>query len=716
MAEEQPKQSLNIRSPALKGVDESVSQSLKTAVERKMLHKETFDEAWTRILSMKNSEPDQRRLYEVKQAMENGEIERDSESSTKRFSKAEALRMWRILDEKWAQDRLRKMVEDTPDNYWLITDEETLDRFVDILSREDEIVFDVETTGVDVWEDYIVGNVLTAVNADIHSYIPTKHDTDEHQLEHALVMRKLKPIYENNSSKYCHNGKFDLHMLDREGVEVNGFLFDTQEAMKLLNENEPSYALKRLVTKYIRWESQTYGELFGKKGFNEVPLDQALAYAAKDGEVTLALQRFQSEHLSKFPEMLQYYKDVESPLTKVLMKMERVGYDIDLEYAEEYGEELKEELDVLGEELTKGLGDINIQSPAQLKPAIEKAIGKDIENTDAKKTLKPVSKYHPIVKTLLDYREISKLYNTYIKTLPTLISNKTGKLHTSFNQNGAKTGRLSSGGGSVNLQNQPDEARKLFIPPKGYVFLGGDWSQQEYRALTYFSQEPRLYEVYNSGKDLYSTIAAEVFDLPIEECGDGSEPRNKAKVILLAVAYGTGARTLSQQLGNSQSEAKAFLKSFDKRFPVVKEWIESNREFVQKHGFVWMDGKKRKRRLPDARKRDSDYWYTSVFTMSTNAIIQGSSSQQTKATLIALDELCERKGDWYLSTAIHDEALVLVPEDITKEEVKEFEGVMVNTYKFGDVPNKCDLDIYAERWGESVSVEEWFSDKKETIN
>lgn len=712
MAKNEPKLTLNIRSPA-----ENKSESLSKAAAKKRANTETMDEAWARLFSMKNSEADARRLREVKDAMDSGKIGREAESASKRFSKAEALRLWRVLDEKRAEERLRKMVEETPDNYWLITDEYKLEEFLAILKNEKEIVFDVETTGANIWEDQLVGHVLTAVNADIHAYIPTKHMDIKPQLDHGYVLDKLRPIYEDDSIyKIAHNAKFDIHILANEGIDVKGDVWDTLEAMRMLNENEPTFALKPLVSKYLRIPSLTYGELFGKKGFHEVPLDVALAYAAKDGDVTLKLRNFQRFHLAKMPEVLDYYERIEIPLTKVIVDMERLGYDIDLEYAEEYGEELKEKIDRLYAEIVEGLGDINLNSPAQLKPAIEKAIGREIENTNANRTLKPLAREFPIIQSLLDYREVMKLYSTYINALPELINESTGKLHTVFNQNGAKTGRMSSGGGGVNLQNQPKEARKLFVAPPGYVILGGDWSQQEYRALTYFSQEPRLIENYEQGHDLYSTVASEVFEKPIEECGDGSVYRQQAKTILLAVAYGTGARTLAMQLGKSQNEARAFLKSFDERFPVVAEWIEKNRKFVQRNGFVWMDKKQRKRRLPDARNRNSDFWYTSVFTQSTNAIIQGSAAIQTKATMIELDKLCKRKsaegkGDWRLWCVVHDEALLLVPDTITREDVREFEDVMINTYKFGNVPNKCDVEIQ-RRWGEAVGVEEWFETKR----
>src|SRR5690625_776938 len=393
MEKNEPKLTLNIRSTA-----ENKSESLSKAAAKKRANTETMDEAWARIFSMKNSDADARRLLEVKDAMDAGKIGRDPDSVGKRFSKAEALRLWRVLDEMRAEERLRKMVEETPDNYWLITDEAKLEEFLEILKNEKEIVFDVETTGANIWEDHLVGHVLTAVNADIHAYIPTKHIDNKPQLDHSYVLDKLRPIYEDDSIyKIAHNAKFDIHILANEGIDIKGDVWDTLEAMRMLNENEPTFALKPLVSKYLRILSLTYGDLFGKKGFHEVPLDVALAYAAKDGDVTLKLRNFQRFHLAKMPEVLDYYERIEIPLTKVIVDMERLGYDIDLEYAKEYGEELKEKIERLYAEIVEGLGDINLNSPAQLKPAIEKAIGREIENTNANRTLKPLAREFPII-------------------------------------------------------------------------------------------------------------------------------------------------------------------------------------------------------------------------------------------------------------------------------------------------------------------------------
>lgn len=684
---------------------------------------ETLEEAFSRILSAKTvSDTDRKRILAVKEALEEGEITREQKAYEKgrKLSKAEVLRLYKIVEERSQERILNEMKESMPDNYRLITDEKSLLSMVAELNDEQTIVFDVETTGTDIWSDYIVGHVLSAVKTDTHYYIPTKHDTTDTQLGHDYVLDALKPIYEDETTlKIAHNAKFDIHMLRNEGITVRGELWDTQEAMRLLNENEPSYALKTLVTKFLGVPSLTYGQLFGKKGFNEVSdLLIATAYAAKDGDVTYALYEFQRNILSnRFPTIYDYAKTIEMPLLYAVVEMERTGFVIDEEYAKEYGERLTQEISDTEHRIKQVFGDINLNSPAQVKPAIEAHIGREIPNTDAKRTLKPLAKDYVVVEDLLHYKELTKMYGTYVDKLPQFIREKTGKLMANYNTNGAKTGRFSSGGGSVNLQNQPYEARKLFVAPKGSVIIGGDFSQQEYRALAAYSGEEKLKENYRNGTDLYSTVASEIFNKPLSECGDGSIYRKQTKVILLAIAYGTGARTLSMQLGKSVKEAQKILDDFRAKYTTLGAWIENNRTYVQKHGFVWLGDKCRKRRLPDALDPDSDYWYSAVMTQSTNAIIQGSAAIQTKATLIELQKLCERKtnegkGEWRLWCVVHDEALIQVPDTVTAEDIDDFRRVMVETYEFGDVPNKTDIEL-SLRWGEGMSEEEWFK-RKET--
>lgn len=232
--------------------------------------------------------------------------------------------------------------------------------------------------------------------------------------------------------------------------------------------------------------------------------------------------------------------------------------------------------------------------------------------------------------------------------------------------------------------------------------------------MAYYSQDPGLVDNYKADNDLYAVIASEVFNKPIEECGDGTSYRGQAKVIVLAVVYGGGANMLKDAIGVTKRQAQDFLANFFKNFPVVKKWIEQNQDFVKKHGYVWMDKNQRKRRLPAARDRNAKGHYSSVFTQSTNARVQGSSAIQTKVTMIELQKLCERKtdegkGEWRIWCVVHDEALLQVPDTVTKQDVRDFEDVMINSYKFGDIPNKTDLEFY-KRWGVGISEEEWFAE------
>ena len=319
---------LNIRNPS-----DKETNALSQAAAKKRDSLETIEEAWARILAMKNSEADKRRLNEVKQAMSDGIIGREPESASKRFSKAEALRLWRKLDEINAKKRLQDMVDNTPDNYRLILDKRSfMDMFYEI-AVEELIVFDVESTGVDVWSDRIVGHVLSATSTDTHYYIPTGHDDSAAQLDADWVNDQLRVIYEDGSiKKIAHNAKYDVQMLQRAGITLKGLYWDTLEAMKLLNENEPTYALKPLVSKYLRDKSYTYSELFGRgTGFDEIPLAVALAYAAKDGDITYKLYQFQRFHLEKHGNILEYLETVEMPLIPIVSEMEMNGYLIDRE-------------------------------------------------------------------------------------------------------------------------------------------------------------------------------------------------------------------------------------------------------------------------------------------------------------------------------------------------------------------------------------------------
>lgn len=701
---------LEIKLNAQVGGQVSASKALAEAAQRKKDATETIEQAWQRILKQKNTDADLRKLREVKQAMDAGLIGRESDKSTKRFSKAEAIRLYAVLFDQQREAKLAELVANTPSNYVLITDEQALRQVVADAMKEPIIAVDTETTGLDVYVDVIVGVSLSLPTQDKHYYIPFEPTQDERALP-SEMLGDLKSLMESQEvAKVLHNALYDIAMFERHGIKLNNVVWDTMSAMHVLNENEASYALKNLATAYLNEPSDTFSELFGRDAkFAEVPLDVALVYAAKDTDLTWRMYQFQLKHLSKMPTVLDYYRRVEVPLMYAVYDMERTGFVIDAKYAEEYGKQMKEEIDVLEAELTTELNVENINSNQQLKPALEAYIGEQLPNLDAKKTLKPLKKKHAIIAKLLRYRELAKLYSTYISVLPEKIHPVTGRLHARFNPNGARTGRFSSGGNGVNLQNQPHAARRLFKAPEGCVIIGGDFSQQEVRCAAYFTNEPVLKTAYAEGKDVYSSLASEFYGKPYEECGDGTSERKAMKVVVLAVMYGMGPGALADMLDIPIDEAKRFMADFFAKMPRIQAWINETQAFAKKHGYVWMDGEQRKRRLPEAKRkvRGYDPEVSRALRQGPNAQIQGTSAIQGKVTLINLHEFCKRKG-WQLFCVVHDETLVLAPEDFTREDLAEFERIMLESYTFGDVKNKTDIEV-SRIWGEGVSPEEWFS-------
>jgi DNA polymerase-1 len=729
-----PKLTLNIRQ------DIDASKRVAEAVEKKKAATETLDEAWTRILAMNNSEPDQRRLIEVKNGMAAGLVGKDPASVSKRFSKAEALRLYKQLAESQREAKLAELVAKTPSNYELITNERQFERLLTELAAEPIIAVDTETTGVDVYTDVIVGMSFSLPNADKHVYIPVAHEDCE-QLTRDYVLEGLKPVlYDESIGKVLHNAIFDIAMFRRHGFDLKGVVWDTMTAMHLLNENEESFKLKDLAPKYLNEPSDTFSELFGKNAkFAEVPLDLALAYGAKDTDVCWRLYKFQISHMVKMPTVLEYYQTVEVPLLYVIVDMESNGYILDLDFAKEYGEKLRNRAEELSDKLIEALtkyheGDepLNLNSTQQMRPALSKAIGKELPNMDAKKTLKPLKGEHEIVADLLEYKKITKLSGTYIDALPTKQNPTTKRWHSRYNPMGTVTGRFSSGkdeedttGQGFNAQNQPQEARPMFVAPSGKVLVGADFKAQEIRCVAYLSEEPVLINAFLEERDPYAMMASNFYKRPYEEVNknpDGSDTkeRKQMKVVWLATLYGMSKYSLAEMLGVDVKAAVQFQSDLFESMPKLNAWIEGNKKFVEKYGFVWTDKEARKRRLPDGKLKLKG-WGDPNFSkknralrQGTNARVQGSSSIQTKVTMLRAHEYCANKPGWSLWATVHDELIFEVPDDFTTAEAQDIRDIMLNSYRWGDVvPNGTDIEVM-ERWGEGTPVNEWFKTKGET--
>lgn len=726
----------------------------------------TFDEVWVTgyvqneatgklkpgIMQTKLTPSDRNKLLEVKAALESGEI--GFNGSLRELTKTKALALHKELMVVRREGIIKKMIQDKPDNYILVTDEKQLNDVVDKLRNEKIIAVDTETTGVNYLtkvNDYIVGVSITLPIADMHVYIPVRHNVEDKQLDADLVFKALKPFLEDETlGKVLHNYKFDAHMLEQEGVFMQGLHMDTMVAFHLLNENEPSFALKNLATKYGEYigfidKSHTYEELFGRVGFDNTPLDIATVYAAKDTHLTYKLSQWIEQQFNRLPQIKDLYFNIERRITEICVDMEREGFLIDLDFSARYKEELEKELADLLDDLYKEFGDINLNSQQQLQKLFYDTLGlPDVSKSkkvDAS-TLEILAKEYAPISKLLKYRELNKLLGTYIDPLPQKIA-QDGRLHGSFNQSSTVTGRFASN--KPNLQNLPKSARKMIVAAEDHIIIGVDYSQIEPRVLAHISKDENLQYPYITGQDLYSTLAAKVFNKPLEECGDGSKYRKMMKTGLLAVMYGTSTFTLAKQLGISTDEAEQFIQDFLNNYPDVSAFIDETKLMADNLGYVTtLDGRKRRfighketakryhaiddrikkiakvekyniREVNISRELRSLYYevtkeYGRVSRQAVNAVIQGTAAFIMKKAMVDLSDYLKAKEletgkRFRLIGTIHDEVLIEIPADTTPDDVLEIAKIQRDAVTL-DIPLKVDIEV-SQRWGCGVSFDEW---------
>lgn len=713
------------------------------------------------IFQSKMTDVDKKKLIEVKQAIELGELGTGVES-LKKFSKAHALNLHKQLQELRKQKIIEQYISNMPDNYITINTPDGLDAVVTMLKSEDLIALDTETTGVDYGHDVTVGISMSFPANDMHVYIPYGHTPKHKQLPKEYVIKTLKPHLERKGMRLVlHNSKFDAHMLAKDGINiVDNIWFDTMVCMAILNENDDA-GLKAIATKYGKYfgfedKSLSFEELFGKSPeafYNNDSMDICTYYACKDTHLTLSLYKWQMEMLNKHPKLKEVYFGIEQPLTPAVIEMEATGFTIDFEYAKEYKEELKQTVKDLEDNIKDRLGDVNINSPSQLQKLFYDDMGlPDVSgkrSVDAK-TLKALTKYNEDINLLLEYRDINKLLSTYVEPLPKKVRPDTKRLHSNFNQSATVTGRFASN--NPNLQNLPPKARKLIVAPEGYLILGIDYSQIEPRTLAHMSGDKGLQEPYIKGIDLYATLASKIFKLSYEACLESDDetwrkvglpkhPRKMMKVGLLAVMYGITIPSLAESLGISIQEADKFIKDFYQEYPVMAEWMKEQVAKADTLGYVeTLHGRKRRfirhpiiakqyhalhRKVVNILGREPEniwdeplpkdlkkqYWavskeYSRVARQAVNAVIQGSASEVLKKAMVAVHKYLKSKGDdWRLLATIHDELLYLVPDTVTPEEIAEIENIMRSVVKF-DVPIKVDTEV-SIRWGEGIPKDEW---------
>lgn len=648
---------------------------------------------------------------------------------------------------------------------------ERLKEYMDHCKQSGEYVLDVETTGLDIYNDILVG-ICLYTPGETSAYVPFNHtDLQNVRVADQMSEEQVRDImlpYLQDQELRCinHNIKFDNKKLawDWKQIIVNIF-WDTLIAGYVLNENEP-HGLKPLYNKYIlhgKGSSEDYGDLFEGIPFNYVPIDIATVYGANDGFKTYALYKFQAQYLREdhpredFRKMYYVFREVEMPLIPLCTDMEMRGVEIREDFAKELSEDFNKEMveveakcDAYVEQfkqyildhnnlmrLTKGTCKINYSSPQQVAALFydifklrsvsrkeprgtgDKIIQKFL-STAKKKDTKKSREFAEFLENYQRFKEIKKLLGTYVDKIPQVKEPKINAVYTTYNQYGAKTGRFSSSDtvSKINLQNIPSKEkriRKIFKARDGYKLVGGDFSQIEPRVLAFLSGDESMINAYKEGKDLYAIMGSQVYQLPYEDCrefypdgtvnAEGKHRRTTMKSVLLGIMYERGATAIGEQFNKSAEWAQQLIDNFYKSFPKINQYRLKIENMAETYGYVTtITG--RKRRLPDMQLEDKDdYRYQEAHRQSLNSVIQGSSADIMKLSMIAIYNDPRYKAlDCHMIITVHDELIMEVPEDHIKEGAELLVGTMKRVgHSLIDLPMSVDAEVNDYWYGENLA-------------
>lgn len=586
--------------------------------------------------------------------------------------------------------------------YHKVKGKESIAELMEYLMLQKTVCFDTETTSVNAMEAELVGLSFAYLTGEAY-YIPCPEDPSETQ----KILEQLTPFFQNEQiQKVGQNIKYDLLVLKNYGIDVKGALYDTMLAHYLI-EPEGKHGMDWLAEHYLNYKPVSITELIGKKGKNQgnmrdVDEDEVTSYASEDADITLQLKEI-FDPILKENELQKLFDEVENPLIPVLTKMEFEGVRIDTESLAELSKALETE----SQEIEKRVYEIagvkfNLASPKQLGDVLFEKLKLDPK---AKKTktgqyatgeevLSKLANEHEIAQAILDFRQMVKLKSTYVDALPTMINSKTGRIHTTYNQFVAATGRLSSI--NPNLQNIPirtdrgREIRKAFVPrDENHVLLAADYSQIELRIMAAFSGDQSMIEAFRTGRDIHSTTAAKIFQVPLDEVT--SDMRRKAKTANFGIIYGISAFGLSQRLSISRTEAKEIIDAYFKEFPAVKEYMDDAIEKARKEEYVeTILG--RRRYLRDINSRNVTMRGFAERN-AINAPIQGSAADLIKVAMIQVHDWMEKeKLQSKMILQVHDELVF----DAHKDEVEILKanvpGLMANAIHLA-VPLEVEVGI-----------------------
>lgn len=605
--------------------------------------------------------------------------------------------------------------------YITIADQKSFDNFVEELSEQKIFSFNTETSDLDPFSAELMG-ISFAWEAGGAFYVSIRNNEGDGlftlETDNSEWLKKLAPIFADEKvRKIAHNAKFDIEIFNQCGIEVKGLIFDTMIAAYLLNPGSRGYDLKSLAMSELGHKMVTYEDLVGKGSkvisIKEVPLTRLSYYSAEDADFTYRLFEHYTPMIAKHGLEKVLY-ELEIPLIDVLVKMEESGMMLDSEYLNEMSKDLAKRLEDLEKKIYKEAGrEFNISSPNQLQEVLFDDLGLSTTKIARTKTglstaaseLEKLQGLHPIIDMISDYRELSKLQSTYVEALPLLVNKKTGRLHTSFMQTIAATGRLSST--NPNLQNIPVRTdlgslvRRAFIVPDGFVMLSADYSQIELRLAAVFSGDQTMQRFFKEGKDIHTSTAATIHGIPESEVT--KQIRSTAKEVNFGIIYGLGSMGLAQRTGISRDEAKAFIEKYFENFPGMKKYLHDAVETAREKGYAeTFFG--RKRWLPDL-KSTNGMMRSAAERIAVNTPLQGANADIIKLAMIMIQkELPKVSAKSKMILQIHDQLLFEVPNEDLEKVAKFVKETMENVYKF-DVPIVADLSV-GKNWGELKDYKE----------
>lgn len=595
--------------------------------------------------------------------------------------------------------------EEKKKNYKIVLSLEELKNVVEKVRKAELFSVDLETTSIRPMEAEIVG-ISLCIEPDSGYYIPvrykgkSKNNFGDDDLK--VVLEELKPVLEDDRIKKCgHNIKYDMLVFERNGINLRGVDIDTMVAAWIIQPDSHSYKLDNLSQQYLHYTMVPIEELIGKGKKNQITMDKVelnkvAFYAVEDADIALQLVPiFRAEMRATGTE--EVFRKIEMPLIHVLMEMEKNGVYVDIDYLREMSQEISKKVDVLADNIYKVAGvEFNINSPKQLSEVLFEKLGLPRvrgKSTDVK-VLEKLRNQHELPALVLDYRSLVKLKTTYLDAMAQYVNSNTGRIHSSFNQTGASTGRITSS--DPNFQNIPirtdigREIRKAFKPQKsGWKMMSADYSQIELRIMAHLSKDPELLKSFNEGVDVHTRTAALVYG--VSEKDVLPEMRRVAKIVNFGIMYGAGPFRMSEELGIPQEEARKLIEQYFKTYPGINEYIIKTLQEAEKNKFV----KTLSGRIRYVYDITSDNYHVreAAKRVAINTPIQGTAADMIKIAMINISRRMKEKSlRAMMILQIHDELLFEVPE----EEIETLREIVVqemeNAIKL-DVPVKVDVGI-----------------------